>query len=197
MASHGRYQEITQFNVFTRQVWSRHSNSGALHKRTSTSSGSALSRRPIESGSALPLMIGLLTLSLFMYMAAIDVYSIRTSKMHLERLGEDLVTEVLKDISYQDYYFGDSYSGNSQSSANAHAREFVPVTCREVIRKLSQLAQNLPRNTKFLSGDCTMNRVNLAISKRVNLPFLPQALANFQPDVIAFVSGGLQRVGSN
>lgn len=150
-----------------------------------------------DSGSALPLMIGLLLISLFAYMTVVDVYSLLISKMKLERAGEDLVSQVLSEISYQDYYFGGSSSNNSPSFTATNNRVFIPVTCHEVIEKLSQLADALPRDTRVLSVDCASDQLKLSIKKRVDLPFLPQPLVDLQPEVVAFVSGGLQRVHSN
>jgi hypothetical protein len=76
-------------------------------------------------------------------------------------------------------------------------RDFLPISCREVLAKFSQLEANLPRDTKVLSANCAMNQLNLSIMKRVDLPFYPSWLDNFQPNVVAFVGGGLQRIRLN
>jgi hypothetical protein len=142
-------------------------------------------------------MIGILLVSVSAYMAAADVYSLCNAKIDLEHLGEDLVGEAIKEISYQEYYFGTSNRATAQGSDDSYDRDFLPISCREVLAKFSQLEANLPRDTKVLSANCAMNQLNLSIMKRVDLPFYPSWLDNFQPNVVAFVGGGLQRIRLN
>lgn len=182
---------------FEFRVQNRNLDSNSPLLRSEDNRVSTSLRYSPDSGSLLPLMVGFLLISLFTYMIAIDVFSLRYTKVNLERLGEDLVSEVVREISYQEYYFGQIYNGNQQRNTDSASRVFIPITCPEVLTKLYNLARNLPRNTRLLSADCAMNQLRLSITKRVDLPYFPRSLVNFQPDVIAYVGGGLQRIPSN
>lgn len=150
-----------------------------------------------DSGSLLPLMVGLLLVSLFAYMIAVDVYSLRSEKLTLDRVGEDLVSDVMREISYEEYYFGVMPDVNQQKGLDSNPRIFLPITCPDLLTKVSKLAQSLPRDVRLLSFNCAKNQVRISITKRVYLPYFPRSLVNFQPHVIAFVGGGLQRVPLN
>lgn len=141
-----------------------------------------------ESGSTLPMMIGLFMMALSVYMVCINIYTLNTAKLRLERIGEDFIASLYQEVSY-DQYFRDE----SISSMEVHQRP-IPVSCQQLLSGISRDSPSLAKAIKILAFRCESGRLNLAISERVNLPFIPQFLANFEPIVIAHVGAELRRI---
>ena len=141
-----------------------------------------------ESGSTLPLMMGLFMMALSIYMVCINIYTLNTAKLRLERVGEDFIASLYQEVSY-DHYFRDE----SISSMEVHQRP-IPVSCQQLMSNILRDSPRVAKTIKILAFRCESGRLNLSISERVNLPFIPQFLTDFEPIVIAHVGAELRRI---
>ena len=143
-----------------------------------------------ENGSLLPLMLGIFSIILTIYIAGVNIYSLENSKLNLERWGEGVVTDLYHEISYEKYFF------EVQDSYNLRKRSFVPVDCTNLLTNLRKNFRQYAPTRTLLSADCQSGQIDISIATNVKLPFVPQLFSDFQPQVIAHIKGGLQRVRS-
>ena len=143
-----------------------------------------------EHGSLLPLMLGIFSIVLTIYMAGVNIYSLENSKLNLERWGEGVVADLYYEISYEKYFF------EAQDSYNLGKRSFVPVDCINLLTNLRKNFRQFAPTRTLLSADCQSGQIDISIATNVKLPFVPQLFSDFQPKVIAHIKGGLQRVRS-
>lgn len=148
-------------------------------------------RREGESGSLLPFMALVFLVAISAYMMATNVYAATTSKIRLERWGEDFLTGIYQEISYESYFF------DEQPSTNFNNRDYVPVDCATLLRRISQSMGRFPQGVNLRSVSCQVGQMRLIITRKVELPFMPESLAGLQPEVVAYVAGGLQRLRAN
>ena len=144
--------------------------------------------RKKDSGSTLPLLLGIFLLVLSIFMISVNIFALRAAKINLEILGEDLVSNIYQEIDYQEYFFGNSIA------VTKNTRSWLPFDCEQLLLKVSEAARNLRRSTRMERVECKSGRLELLISDEVQLPFKPGFLSNIRPIIFATVSGGVQRV---
>ena len=148
-------------------------------------------RSRAESGSILPLGIGLFLVGIGLFMMSVDIFFLRSTKLDLERTGETLIADSFQRIAY-DRFFLDSIS-----DAENEGRSFVPFDCADVIAELQNQLQYLKRelpNVNVAWTSCSSSKLRIILESRVELPFQPPFLGSLQPVVKATISGGVQRI---
>jgi hypothetical protein len=164
-----------------------------------------------DRGSILPLGIGLFLISIAIYMLSADIYSMRSAKLRLERIGETLLTNAYQNLAYDQYFLE---SGTLIQEDN---RSFLPFDCAELIQEMENLLAKINGNSdtgsistqkvdssntrldsriRAVSLNCSSSKLRLVLADQVKLPFTPPVFADFKPIVMATISGGLQRVRS-
>lgn len=157
------------------------SNRTELAHRTASSS---------EDGSMLPLVVGIFLLALSLLMVSANIYAIRAEKIHLEVLGEELISNLYKEIDYQEYFFGESMP------VSPGVRSWLPFQCPLLMQNISESARVLVGKAHIESANCVSGKITLILKKNVSLPFQPGFLDGFVPQVNAVISGGVQRTRS-
>lgn len=141
-----------------------------------------------ENGSTLPLLIGLVFFALSTYIVAVNIYFLGASKIKLEQWGEEFISSLFQEISYQEYFF------DADEPIRDDVRSFVYVGCTDLLLQIQRKLNEVDPNRRFISARCAAGRISIVIEERVKLPFAPQGLSNFEPRVTAYVEAGLQRV---
>lgn len=154
------------------------------HKRL----GGSLHNR--ENGSLIPLMLGIFSIVLTIYIVGVNIYSLENAKLNLERWGEGVVADLYQEIAYEKYFF------ESQDSYYLGKRSFVPVDCINLLTNLRKNFRQYAPTRTLLSADCQSGQIEISVATNVKLPFIPQLFSDFQPQVVAHIKGGLQRVRS-
>ncbi len=108
--------------------------------------------------------------------------------MKLEQWGEEFISSLFQEISYQDYFF------DSDELLKDDARSFVNVGCTNLLLQIQKKLNQVHPNKRFIATKCDAGRISLVIEEKIRLPFTPQGLSNFEPRVTAHVEAGLQRV---
>jgi len=145
----------------------------------------------VDSGSLLPFMLFIFMLALTIYGFSVNLFALQNSKISLERWGEEMLSDIYQNIAYADYYFKEVTNPVNNS------RKFIPVDCLDLHTAFTRAGLEFPEVIDVVSFSCNSGIVELAISKRVKLPFLPPALSNFEPKVQVYIKGGLQQVSNS
>ena len=141
-----------------------------------------------EAGSTIPLILGIFILSISTLIVTLNIYYLRSAKLELEALGEDFFSSVYQEIDYQKYFFEENNEVTSKS------RSWVPFDCSTIIEQAYIKRQYLNRDISLREITCNAGRVTLIFAWQVKLPYEPGFLDAFKPEVIAIISGGVQRV---
>lgn len=148
-------------------------------------------RSRAESGSILPLGIGLFLVGIGLFIMSVDIFFLRSTKLDLERIGETLIADSFQKIAYDRFFLG------SISDSENEGRSFVPFDCADVIAELQNRLQYLKRefpNVNVVWTSCSSSKLRIIVESRVELPFQPPFLGSLQPVVKAIISGGVQRI---
>ena len=144
-----------------------------------------------ENGSLLPLMLMIFLVACLAYIVALNVFTASATKLRLERWGEDLISNLYREISYEKYFFDEN------SSSGSIDRVFVPVDCNSLVRNLRNSSNEFPRGVLVERFDCQYGVLKITLSEEINFPFLPESISNIHPKVVVHIGGGLQRVRGN
>jgi hypothetical protein len=144
-----------------------------------------------EVGSTIPLILAIFIIVLSTLMISANIYYIRSAKLELEAIGEDFLSNLYQEIDYQKYFFEGSEELPGKS------RSWVSFECSEIAKLARQNIQYVGGKISLKKSSCNAGRVKLLFAWQVKLPFQPGFLDDYKPEVIATISGGVQRVREN
>ena len=141
-----------------------------------------------ERGSTLPLLIGLLLFCTSLYMICVDIYVLKEKRLSLESTGEQLLSNAYQNLDYDHYFF------DRPRKSVEKTEDFVAFDCSELITNVKSLSKYLDPKITIVTLECDFSILRIMLSEEVVIPFNLPVFRGYRPQVLAYVSGGVQRL---
>lgn len=152
-----------------------------------------------DEGSVTPLVLGFAIIIAAIITTFSDITYLGNAHLALKSEGERVLAESMRDLSVDYYYQGSSALGSSALGSSAMSTSAsinsVPINCQNtyinILNALQKFRFYLSEEPIAIKGyKCKNYWIELEISAKVKLPFLPRFLGDVNPTVTSVISGG-------